>query len=110
MSINVGGFSHHNFQTHIKMHQALEVPLASQRLFHITTNTFAQTKKNMFYPVMTGDDFESSLLSFEKLDRASPDLWPEQCKFNFSLLVSFFWIIYTFCSCCPNLDNPVISQ
>uniref|UniRef100_A0A3B4ZTU0 Protein lin-52 homolog n=1 Tax=Stegastes partitus TaxID=144197 RepID=A0A3B4ZTU0_9TELE len=25
-----------------------------------------------------GDDFESSLLSFEKLDRASPDLWPEQ--------------------------------
>lgn len=27
-----------------------------------------------------GDDFESSLLSFEKLDRASPDLWPEQRK------------------------------
>uniref|UniRef100_A0A8C4ZZP0 Protein lin-52 homolog n=1 Tax=Gadus morhua TaxID=8049 RepID=A0A8C4ZZP0_GADMO len=26
----------------------------------------------------SGDDFESSLLSFEKLDRASPDLWPEQ--------------------------------
>ncbi|KAM4723326.1 protein lin-52 homolog isoform 3-T3 [Anableps anableps] len=26
----------------------------------------------------TGDDFESSLLSFENLDRASPDLWPEQ--------------------------------
>uniref|UniRef100_A0A3B3YJI6 Protein lin-52 homolog n=2 Tax=Cyprinodontoidei TaxID=8087 RepID=A0A3B3YJI6_9TELE len=25
-----------------------------------------------------GDDFESSLLSFENLDRASPDLWPEQ--------------------------------
>ncbi|XP_029349987.1 protein lin-52 homolog [Echeneis naucrates] len=25
-----------------------------------------------------GDDFESSLLSFEKLDRASPDLWPEK--------------------------------
>uniref|UniRef100_A0AAQ4QDG0 Protein lin-52 homolog n=2 Tax=Gasterosteus aculeatus aculeatus TaxID=481459 RepID=A0AAQ4QDG0_GASAC len=25
-----------------------------------------------------GDDFESSLLSFEKLDRASPDLWPER--------------------------------
>uniref|UniRef100_A0A4W5QCG7 Protein lin-52 homolog n=1 Tax=Hucho hucho TaxID=62062 RepID=A0A4W5QCG7_9TELE len=24
------------------------------------------------------EDFESSLLSFEKLDRASPDLWPEQ--------------------------------
>uniref|UniRef100_A0A9J7X8C1 Protein lin-52 homolog n=1 Tax=Cyprinus carpio carpio TaxID=630221 RepID=A0A9J7X8C1_CYPCA len=29
-----------------------------------------------------GEDFESSLLSFEKLDRASPDLWPEQCKFE----------------------------
>ncbi|XP_029315797.1 protein lin-52 homolog isoform X1 [Cottoperca gobio] len=25
-----------------------------------------------------GDDFEGSLISFEKLDRASPDLWPEQ--------------------------------
>ncbi|KAI4803875.1 hypothetical protein KUCAC02_025522 [Chaenocephalus aceratus] len=25
-----------------------------------------------------GDDFEGSLLSFEKLDRASPDLWPER--------------------------------
>ncbi|KAM9708758.1 protein lin-52 homolog [Menidia menidia] len=25
-----------------------------------------------------GDDFETSLLSIEKLDRASPDLWPEQ--------------------------------
>ncbi|XP_011804972.1 protein lin-52 homolog isoform X6 [Mustela putorius furo] len=24
------------------------------------------------------DDLETSLLSFEKLDRASPDLWPEQ--------------------------------
>ncbi|XP_057714741.1 protein lin-52 homolog [Corythoichthys intestinalis] len=24
------------------------------------------------------EDFETSLLSFEKLDRASPDLWPEQ--------------------------------
>uniref|UniRef100_A0AAQ6AEF9 Protein lin-52 homolog n=1 Tax=Amphiprion ocellaris TaxID=80972 RepID=A0AAQ6AEF9_AMPOC len=33
------------------------------------------------------DDFESSLLSFEKLDRASPDLWPEQCKFRSSLLL-----------------------
>ncbi|XP_075874369.1 protein lin-52 homolog isoform X1 [Nelusetta ayraudi] len=28
--------------------------------------------------LQTADDFESSLLSFEKLDRASPDLWPEQ--------------------------------
>ncbi|TKC44988.1 hypothetical protein EI555_008208, partial [Monodon monoceros] len=28
-----------------------------------------------------GADLEASLLSFEKLDRASPDLWPEQCKF-----------------------------
>ncbi|KAG9481659.1 hypothetical protein GDO78_010742 [Eleutherodactylus coqui] len=25
-----------------------------------------------------GVDLETSLLSFEKLDRASPDLWPEQ--------------------------------
>ncbi|KPP70877.1 protein lin-52-like, partial [Scleropages formosus] len=28
------------------------------------------------------DDFESSLLSFEKLDRASPDLWPEQREYT----------------------------
>uniref|UniRef100_A0A671NAW6 Protein lin-52 homolog n=1 Tax=Sinocyclocheilus anshuiensis TaxID=1608454 RepID=A0A671NAW6_9TELE len=28
--------------------------------------------------IYLGEDFESSLLSFEKLDRASPDLWPEQ--------------------------------
>ncbi|XP_051723924.1 protein lin-52 homolog isoform X1 [Ctenopharyngodon idella] len=27
---------------------------------------------------LLSEDFESSLLSFEKLDRASPDLWPEQ--------------------------------
>lgn len=27
-----------------------------------------------------GTDLEASLLSFEKLDRASPDLWPEQRK------------------------------
>lgn len=40
-----------------------------------------------FLYVMPGDDFESSLLSFEKLDRASPDLWPEQCKLTFSLLL-----------------------
>jgi hypothetical protein len=31
--------------------------------------------------VFLGTDLEASLLSFEKLDRASPDLWPEQCKF-----------------------------
>uniref|UniRef100_A0A674ATL3 Protein lin-52 homolog n=1 Tax=Salmo trutta TaxID=8032 RepID=A0A674ATL3_SALTR len=29
----------------------------------------------------------SSLLSFEKLDRASPDLWPEQRKFVFSSVI-----------------------
>uniref|UniRef100_A0A8C3JI52 Protein lin-52 homolog n=1 Tax=Calidris pygmaea TaxID=425635 RepID=A0A8C3JI52_9CHAR len=29
---------------------------------------------------VTGADLEASLLSFEKLDRASPDLWPEQRK------------------------------
>lgn len=27
---------------------------------------------------LPGTDLEASLLSFEKLDRASPDLWPEQ--------------------------------
>uniref|UniRef100_A0A8C9I9Y2 Protein lin-52 homolog n=1 Tax=Piliocolobus tephrosceles TaxID=591936 RepID=A0A8C9I9Y2_9PRIM len=27
---------------------------------------------------LLGTDLEASLLSFEKLDRASPDLWPEQ--------------------------------
>ena len=32
-----------------------------------------------------GADLEASLLSFEKLDRASPDLWPEQRKFIVSL-------------------------
>lgn len=35
-----------------------------------------------------GEDFESSLLSFEKLDRASPDLWPEQCKFDCLMLLN----------------------
>lgn len=29
---------------------------------------------------VAGADLEASLLSFEKLDRASPDLWPEQRK------------------------------
>lgn len=29
-------------------------------------------------PCIVGADLEASLLSFEKLDRASPDLWPEQ--------------------------------
>lgn len=29
---------------------------------------------------LAGSDLETSLLSFEKLDRASPDLWPEQRK------------------------------
>uniref|UniRef100_A0A8C3PEZ9 Protein lin-52 homolog n=1 Tax=Chrysemys picta bellii TaxID=8478 RepID=A0A8C3PEZ9_CHRPI len=28
--------------------------------------------------LLPGTDLEASLLSFEKLDRASPDLWPEQ--------------------------------
>ncbi|KAB0405566.1 hypothetical protein E2I00_007456, partial [Balaenoptera physalus] len=31
-----------------------------------------------------GADLEASLLSFEKLDRASPDLWPEQCVAEFA--------------------------
>uniref|UniRef100_A0A3Q2YF62 Protein lin-52 homolog n=1 Tax=Hippocampus comes TaxID=109280 RepID=A0A3Q2YF62_HIPCM len=29
------------------------------------------------------EDFDNSLLSYEKLDRASPDLWPEQRKSSF---------------------------
>ena len=29
-------------------------------------------------------DLDQSLLSFERLDRASPDLWPEQSRNNFS--------------------------
>uniref|UniRef100_A0A8B9FRA8 Protein lin-52 homolog n=1 Tax=Amazona collaria TaxID=241587 RepID=A0A8B9FRA8_9PSIT len=33
----------------------------------------------VLYPFsIAGADLEASLLSFEKLDRASPDLWPEQ--------------------------------
>uniref|UniRef100_A0A8B9DGZ7 Protein lin-52 homolog n=1 Tax=Anser cygnoides TaxID=8845 RepID=A0A8B9DGZ7_ANSCY len=32
-------------------------------------------------PSLAGADLEASLLSFEKLDRASPDLWPEQREF-----------------------------
>ncbi|XP_069493712.1 protein lin-52 homolog isoform X2 [Ambystoma mexicanum] len=30
------------------------------------------------FQAASGADLEASLLSFEKLDRASPDLWPEQ--------------------------------
>uniref|UniRef100_A0A3Q2Y4R2 Protein lin-52 homolog n=1 Tax=Hippocampus comes TaxID=109280 RepID=A0A3Q2Y4R2_HIPCM len=37
------------------------------------------------------EDFDNSLLSYEKLDRASPDLWPEQRKASFSFL--FFYPI-----------------
>ncbi|RMC00606.1 hypothetical protein DUI87_23223 [Hirundo rustica rustica] len=36
-----------------------------------------------------GADLEASLLSFEKLDRASPDLWPEQ---PYILLYSLFML------------------
>uniref|UniRef100_A0A3Q3E193 Protein lin-52 homolog n=1 Tax=Hippocampus comes TaxID=109280 RepID=A0A3Q3E193_HIPCM len=35
-------------------------------------------------------DFDNSLLSYEKLDRASPDLWPEQRKASFSFLFFYF--------------------
>lgn len=46
--------------------------------------------------VFIGEDFESSLLSFEKLDRASPDLWPEQCKFDcLMLLNSTLYVTFT---------------
>lgn len=58
---------------------------------------------------MTGDDFESSLLSFEKLDRASPDLWPEQCKSTSSLLL-FYNLIWNHVLFCLDLNYPVISH
>uniref|UniRef100_A0A8C7YBT3 Protein lin-52 homolog n=1 Tax=Oryzias sinensis TaxID=183150 RepID=A0A8C7YBT3_9TELE len=38
-----------------------------------------------------GEDFEISLLSFEKLDRASPDLWPEQ--FETLYVVVFLFLL-----------------
>ncbi len=46
--------------------------------------------------IYLGEDFESSLLSFEKLDRASPDLWPEQCKYECLILLIWTKIIYIF--------------
>lgn len=65
-------------------------------------------KSKHTFCVVPGDDFESSLLSFEKLDRASPDLWPEQCKLTFSLLLCN----YSLLNCggwFSNLDYPAIS-
>lgn len=46
------------------------------------------------FVIYLGEDFESSLLSFEKLDRASPDLWPEQCKFEGLILLILTKIIF----------------
>lgn len=37
-----------------------------------------KTPPNRELRLAVGTDLEASLLSFEKLDRASPDLWPEQ--------------------------------
>lgn len=65
-------------------------------------------KVNNAFRVVIGDDFESSLLSFEKLDRASPDLWPEQCKFEFLLLLSSYSLLKFVCVCRSNLGSPVI--
>ncbi|XP_048047411.1 protein lin-52 homolog isoform X1 [Megalobrama amblycephala] len=42
---------------------------------HCSSMQLAQLDHNN---ALLSEDFESSLLSFEKLDRASPDLWPEQ--------------------------------
>lgn len=50
----------------------------------LQANSGAQVRLILFL-LTPGDDFESSLLSFEKLDRASPDLWPEQRKITSSL-------------------------
>ena len=58
---------------------------------------------------MPGDDFETSMLSFENLDRASPDLWPEQCKLAFSLLLSCNYCLLNWFGCFSNLVYPVIS-
>ena len=65
--------------------------------------------QNTFCVIWIGDDFESSLLSFEKLDRASPDLWPEQCKFTSSLPLCVFSLLN--CVLCNyNPDYLVISH
>ncbi|XP_043930660.1 protein lin-52 homolog isoform X1 [Protopterus annectens] len=40
--------------------------------------TVAPSPRLMMSSSVGGVDLETSLLSFEKLDRASPDLWPEQ--------------------------------
>ena len=34
------------------------------------------------HPCLELDNSLQGLLSFERLDRASPDLWPEQSKFS----------------------------
>lgn len=56
-------------------------------------------------------DLETSLLALEKLDRASPDLWPDHSKKN-NLLQSFCefcqtWPVYLLCSLVP---VPGVSQ
>lgn len=48
-----------------------------RKLNHFPKKKF---RKVHAFCISPGDDFETSLLSFEKLDRASPDLWPEQSK------------------------------
>ena len=47
---------------------------------------------NFFSPEFT--DLEQSLLSMEKLDRASPDIWPERsCKFNENMIKIVFYCV-----------------
>ncbi|XP_026008789.1 protein lin-52 homolog, partial [Astatotilapia calliptera] len=58
------------YTTYTRQLSELLLPLPLAVVYHVIIVKMASPNG--------GDDFESSLLSFEKLDRASPDLWPEQ--------------------------------
>lgn len=60
----------------------------------------------MFLLFVEAEDFESSLLSFEKLDRASPDLWPEKCKFYIIMLKNIFFKLISFTKCVIDIVHP----
>ncbi|KAJ6661319.1 hypothetical protein lerEdw1_015457 [Lerista edwardsae] len=53
-----------------------------------------------------GTDLEASLLSFEKLDRASPDLWPEQLPGVAEFAASFKSVIILFVFQQPITSSP----
>lgn len=72
------------FAVHV-LYNALVIFLLPHRLNIITLEASSGPPARLILFLFTpGDDFESSLLSFEKLDRASPDLWPEQRKLTSS--------------------------